>query len=90
MPMGEYKDFAECVAQNQDKRDPDAYCGSIKHKVEGMVKAEAKDVVEWVAKHFTPGSPHQHGQGAHTSMEQPRSGEESKPAKPGLGGEYHP
>lgn len=34
-PMGKYRDFADCVARNQDKDDPEAYCGSIKHRVEG-------------------------------------------------------
>ena len=34
-PMGEYKDFADCVSKNKDKEDPEAYCGSIKQKVEG-------------------------------------------------------
>jgi len=32
--MGEYKDFADCVAKNQDKKDPEAYCGAIKHQIE--------------------------------------------------------
>ncbi len=34
MPMGEYKDFSSCVAANQDKEDPDAYCGEIKKRTE--------------------------------------------------------
>lgn len=34
MPFAGYKDFADCVAKNQDKDDPEAYCGSIKHQVE--------------------------------------------------------
>lgn len=34
-PFGEYKNFADCVAKNQDKDDPEAYCGSIQAKVEG-------------------------------------------------------
>jgi hypothetical protein len=36
-PFAGYKDFAACVAANQDKDDPEAYCGSIKHKVEGAL-----------------------------------------------------
>jgi len=36
VPFAGYKDFADCVAKNQDKDDPQAYCGSIKHKVEKM------------------------------------------------------
>ena len=34
MPMGEYKDFADCVARNRDKRSPESYCGEIKHRIE--------------------------------------------------------
>lgn len=71
-PFAGYENFDSCVAQNQDKRDPAAYCGEIKHRTEDKA----------LSKHFTPGSPHQHGQGAHTSMAQPRSGEEPKPPKP--------
>lgn len=33
-PFAGYKDFADCVSQNSDKENPQAYCGSIKHKVE--------------------------------------------------------
>jgi len=33
-PMGQYKDFADCVAKNSDKDDPRAYCGSIKAQTE--------------------------------------------------------
>ena len=36
MPFADYKDFADCVSRNRDKGNPDAYCGSIKHKVEKM------------------------------------------------------
>ncbi len=34
MPFAGYTNFDDCVSRNRDKRDPDAYCGSIKHKVE--------------------------------------------------------
>lgn len=34
-PFADYKDFADCVAKNGDKSDPEAYCGKIKHEVEG-------------------------------------------------------
>ena len=33
-PFADYKDFADCVAKNADKDDPEAYCGKIKHQVE--------------------------------------------------------
>jgi len=33
-PFAGYKNFAECVKKNQDKDDPEAYCGAIQAKVE--------------------------------------------------------
>ncbi len=33
-PFAGYRDFQTCVNQNRDKRNPDAYCGSIKHEIE--------------------------------------------------------
>jgi len=33
-PFAGYKDFADCVSQNQDKDNPEAYCGSIQTQVE--------------------------------------------------------
>ncbi len=35
MPFAGYADFDECVRKNQDKKDPEAYCATIKRKVEG-------------------------------------------------------
>ena len=35
MPFAGYKNFKECVAKNQDKKDPEAYCAVIMRKVEG-------------------------------------------------------
>lgn len=40
-PFAGYEDFAACVRANQDKDDPEAYCGSIKHKVEDGKKEGA-------------------------------------------------
>jgi len=34
-PFAGYEDFDACTDANSDKHDPDAYCGEIKHKVEG-------------------------------------------------------
>lgn len=34
-PFAGYDDFADCVSKNQDKDNPEAYCGAIKNKVEG-------------------------------------------------------
>lgn len=42
MPFGEYEDFDDCTSNNSDKSDPDAYCGSIKNKVEGAKKLSTK------------------------------------------------
>jgi hypothetical protein len=33
-PFGDYKDFDECVKENQDKDDPKAYCAEIKRQME--------------------------------------------------------
>lgn len=33
-PFAGYKDFDACVKANLDKRDPQAYCGTIKRKIE--------------------------------------------------------
>lgn len=35
MPFAEYSSFEDCVAQNQDKGDPEAYCADIQRSVEG-------------------------------------------------------
>jgi len=43
-PFASYKDFADCVAKNKDKDDPEAYCGSIKAKVETVSLAEAAQI----------------------------------------------
>lgn len=40
MPMGEYANFADCVSKNKSKDDPNAYCGYIKHQIEGGKKKE--------------------------------------------------
>lgn len=34
-PMGPYSDFADCVSQNSDKENPEAYCASIMNSIEG-------------------------------------------------------
>ena len=35
MPFGEFTDFADCVSKNQDKDNPEAYCGFIQNNIEG-------------------------------------------------------
>jgi len=37
LPFAQYKNFADCVSKNQDKKDPDAYCAFIARKV-GEIK----------------------------------------------------
>jgi len=34
MPFGEYENFADCLSKNQDKSDPQAYCGFLQDKIE--------------------------------------------------------
>ena len=45
-PFGSYRNFEDCVKKNQDKDDPEAYCGAIKHKVEDMKKSMAKTIIK--------------------------------------------
>ena len=33
--MGPYKNFAQCLRMNSEKNNPEAYCGKIKHQIEG-------------------------------------------------------
>lgn len=40
MPFGEYKDFDECVAQNQDKENPEAYCAQLHYNITGQWPAQ--------------------------------------------------
>ena len=35
-PFADYESFEDCVAKNQDKDDPEAYCAEIKRKAEGV------------------------------------------------------
>jgi hypothetical protein len=52
-PFGEYKNFADCVAKNQDKSDPEAYCATIKRKIEGSeLKGGKKGLSETNPKEF--------------------------------------
>jgi hypothetical protein len=40
-PIKGYSDFADCVAKNSDKADPEAYCASIEHKAEPATETYA-------------------------------------------------
>lgn len=48
--MGEYSDFEDCVAKNQDKENPEAYCGAIKNQIEGKGELKMPDGLEEVKK----------------------------------------
>lgn len=43
MPFAGYNDFDDCVSENSDKNDPDAYCAVIKRQVEG--KSREFDII---------------------------------------------
>lgn len=57
MPFGPYPSFDECVAQNQGKRDPSAYCAAImravEHSVEGQFQNDPVRICEWMWAHGT-------------------------------------
>ena len=55
-PFANYTDFADCVAKNPDKEDPDAYCASIKQKAEGETVKEttpSKDIYQRLTLLYT-------------------------------------
>ena len=46
MPIGPYIDFADCVKKNQDKSDPEAYCGTIQKKAENLKRdSEGRQII---------------------------------------------
>ena len=44
-PFAGYSNFADCVKKNQSKKDPEAYCASIKRKVEGKAMGEDNPLI---------------------------------------------
>lgn len=46
MPFAEYKDFAACVAANQDKDNPEAYCAAIQQEAEKRLQVVKLDEAE--------------------------------------------
>jgi phage head maturation protease len=46
-PFAGYDSFQDCVKDNQDKRDPEAYCGEIKDKAEEVQEQMAKEQFEF-------------------------------------------
>ena len=43
MPFGKYKDFAACVADNKDKKNPEAYCAQIHKSITGKWPSEKEN-----------------------------------------------
>ena len=50
MPMGPYSDFDACVRENQDKDNPEAYCGAIKAEIENS-EYDRDKIYETAEKH---------------------------------------
>jgi hypothetical protein len=44
IPFGKYKDFADCVSQNQDKKSPEGYCAVVHKKITGKYPSEKNSV----------------------------------------------
>lgn len=51
-PFADYKDFDDCVAKNQSKEDPEAYCADVKRKVEDepLEQKQARELREFREK----------------------------------------
>ena len=45
-PFGEYADFADCVAKNQDKTDPEAFCAWLHKQITGQTPAQDNNKFE--------------------------------------------
>lgn len=43
MPFADYKNFADCVNKNRDKKNPQAYCGFIQAQIEKGHKTKNKN-----------------------------------------------
>ena len=53
MPFAGYADFDDCIAQNQDKDDPGAYCAAIQRAVEGAsVTDKEKNFRSWLTGQY--------------------------------------
>ncbi len=80
----QYTNFADCVRQNVDKRDADAYCGSIQARTENkMAKAvtAATHLNQAVRLALSAVAKHKDAQG---STEHHKRGKEQEPAQPGF------
>jgi len=59
LPFAGYKDFADCVRKNQDKGNPEAYCGAIKHQVEGTSSKFVVHYLSYMGQVVVRGIPNQ-------------------------------
>lgn len=55
-PFADYKDFADCVAKNKDKDNPEAYCATIQRQVEDTKKSESPHLDKAVKKELSKSS----------------------------------
>lgn len=56
MPVGQYADFAACVAANQDKDDPAAYCAAIEQQTKkGERKGAIRKLIDGLLELANPG-----------------------------------
>ena len=53
-PFAGYRDFADCVRKNQDKKNPEAYCAVIQRQVEGKdLSKEEKEKLDDIMKYMS-------------------------------------
>ena len=53
MPVGKFKNFADCVRKNTGKtKDPKAYCATIMKKAEGNPKSKIKAMVHKAKREY--------------------------------------
>ena len=52
MPFGDYENFADCVAKNGDKANPEAFCAWLEHKTTGHWPSEASKFNDAELKQF--------------------------------------
>jgi hypothetical protein len=55
MPIGKYPDFAACVAANQDKDNPEAYCAAIEQNMKAADhKGAIRKIIDAIGTLLTP------------------------------------
>ena len=59
LPFAGYEDFADCVKKNKEKANPEAYCGAIKHKVEGSSNSFVVQYLTYMGQVVVRGIPNQ-------------------------------